>query len=386
MIDHHARHGAGLVQPADRRVLRIGAGIAARRHDHDHGRVGRPAQAEILQLSVAGGDQRRQQVGAQPRHQHLAFRVAEADIVLDQLRPLRRQHQPREEHAAEGRAAPRHLRQGRPDDPLHGLGLERLGEGRGGGIGAHAAGVRTGVAIADALVILRPDQGQGMAAVAEGEEGDLLADQAFLDQDRGARRAVDAAIQHVGDGGLGLLQRGGHHHALAGGEAVGLDHDRCALRPDIGHGLGTVGEAGPFGPRHAGGFGDLAGEALGALQPRRGGGGAEAADARLGAGIGQAQGQRRLGADHHEVHLLLLRQGELPGDVLGRHGQAFGDPRDPGVAGGHPEPGQQGGIQQLPGQGVLPPPAAHQQHLHRAISTSRPAPRERPGFVGRPGA
>ncbi len=35
----------------------------------------------------------------QAQHQHLAFRIAEADIVFDELRTLRRDHQPGEQHA-----------------------------------------------------------------------------------------------------------------------------------------------------------------------------------------------------------------------------------------------------------------------------------------------
>ena len=39
-----------------------------------------------------------------PQHQHLAFRIAEANIVFDQLRAILRDHQAGEQHALVGRA------------------------------------------------------------------------------------------------------------------------------------------------------------------------------------------------------------------------------------------------------------------------------------------
>ena len=53
-------------------------------------------------------------------------------------------------------------------------------------IGAHAAGVGAGVAVADALVVLRRAERQRGPAVAQTEEARLLAVQEFLDDDLGA--------------------------------------------------------------------------------------------------------------------------------------------------------------------------------------------------------
>ena len=104
-------------------------------------------------------------------------------------------------------------------------------------IGAHAAGVGSLVAVEGALVVLRADQRQRMLAVAQREEARLLADQEFLDHHRGAGGAEAVARQHVARRLDRLLDRLGHDDALAGGEPVGLDHDRRALRLDVGHGL-----------------------------------------------------------------------------------------------------------------------------------------------------
>ena len=64
-------------------------------------------------------------------------------------------------------------------------------------------------------------------AVAQREERGLLADEKFLDHDLGAGLAQAAAEHHV-DRGLGLGDRLGDDHALAGREPVGLDDDRRA--------------------------------------------------------------------------------------------------------------------------------------------------------------
>src|SRR6185312_7607680 len=55
----------GRIETLDRRALGVLARIAFRRHHHGQGRVAPPAQIEVLQLSVARGDQCRQQIRLQ---------------------------------------------------------------------------------------------------------------------------------------------------------------------------------------------------------------------------------------------------------------------------------------------------------------------------------
>jgi len=124
----------------------------------------------MRQLPVTGGEQRREDVGAQARQQRLALGVAQARVELDQLYPIRRVHQPREQDATERRAPPRHLGQRRTDD----AGQDRrfkLGRHAGPGRdGAHPAGVRAGVAVAHALVVPGRAERDRVRAVAEREE------------------------------------------------------------------------------------------------------------------------------------------------------------------------------------------------------------------------
>ena len=86
--DFHAFDLRGGVEAFDHRALGVIARIALRRHHHGERGVRIPAQIEILELPVARGEQRRHQIRHQPQHQHLAFRIAEADIVFDQLRAV----------------------------------------------------------------------------------------------------------------------------------------------------------------------------------------------------------------------------------------------------------------------------------------------------------
>ena len=222
----------GVIEPLDPRALAVVAGIALRRHHHRQRRLGIPAQIKILQLAVAGRKERRHDVGHHPQHQHLALGIAEADIVLEQFWALRRQHHAGIEHAAERRAALFHAGNRRQNDPRHDLVVDLGRDERRRRIGAHAAGVRTFVVVEHALVVLRRRQRDRGLAVAQCKKADLAARQKFLDHDLGARGA-ERALEHHGDGGLGLGQRLCHHDALAGGKPIGLDHDRRALRARV---------------------------------------------------------------------------------------------------------------------------------------------------------
>src|SRR6185437_16264979 len=100
--DHHRGIAARrLVEAANLRAPTRRAGIALRSEYDADRRLITPAQIEIAEHAVARGDECRQEIALEPRQQHLAFGVPEADIVFDELRPLARQHQPGIEHALE---------------------------------------------------------------------------------------------------------------------------------------------------------------------------------------------------------------------------------------------------------------------------------------------
>ncbi len=347
-----------------------------------------------------------QRLAPQPHHQHLAFRVAEAGIVLDQPRRAVLDHQPDIEHAGIGRAAARHLGHGRAHDFVQRARGDRVVHDRRGRIGAHAAGVGAGVAVAHALVVLRGAEGQAGRAVDQHEERRLLAGHHLLDHHLGAGRA-EAAAEHVVDGlqrlGFGLRQ----DHALAGGEAVGLDHDRRAVFAHVGLGGLGVGEVAVARGGRAHGVADLLGEGLRRLQPRGRRRGPEDREARVAQHVGYAGGQRRLGADDHQVDGVLA--GELGHRAAVEDVQvgAFGDLRDARVAGRDDQLVAFRILQRRPGQAVFAPAAAEDEDVHgprlrfmaRLIASARgqgkvsirgpragrpPAPRRRPAASAPP--
>ena len=157
-----------------------------------------------------------------------------------------------------------------------------------------------------------------------------------------------------------LVRVGGHEHALAGGEPVGLDHPRVRAGPSrkARAARDLVGpEGGVAGGRHAGGDEDLLHPGLGALQPGAVGARAEHHPPGGAQTVGEAVDERRLRADHVEVGVDRLRR---PGDALGHVGDA-------GVARRAHHLRRAG---QAVGQGVLAPAAARRRR--RALATVTP--------------
>ncbi len=146
----------------------------------------------------------RQRIILQAGHDDLAFGIAEADIVFDDAwAVLVVDHQADEEDAAIGAAILLHADDGGRDDLVHHALLHGCIEDGRGRVGAHAAGVGAGVAIADALVVLRACERHGGLAIAEGEEGGLLAVHELLDDEEAGGRA-ELAAEHGVDLGFGF--------------------------------------------------------------------------------------------------------------------------------------------------------------------------------------
>ncbi len=78
-----------------------------------------PVHPRLAQPPLGGGLHQVERLRPQPHHQHLAFRIAEAHVVLDQPRRAVRDHQPGIEHPLVGHAAPRHLCHRRAHDLGH---------------------------------------------------------------------------------------------------------------------------------------------------------------------------------------------------------------------------------------------------------------------------
>ena len=133
-----------------------------------------------------------------------------------------------------------------------------------------------------------------------------------------APAAPKLAAEHHVDRGFRLGDARRHHHALAGGEPVGLHHDRRTLRPHVGLGGRRRGEALIGRRRDIVGLAQVLGKALGTFEL----GSRPARAERLNAGGGQivddTGAQRRLGTDHHEVDAVANGRTRSP-----RHGRRY---------------------------------------------------------------
>ena len=183
MKDLNARNlGCGR-EASDRETVFVAAGIAAGTGDDACRGAGSPAQGRVGKAAVDAGLERVDKIAFEADQDGLSFRIAEAGVEFQHLRPARGHHKTAIEHAGEGSILRGHAVDGGLGDvvqnPLGHGGVEK----RIGGVDAHAAGVGAGVALADALVILRGNERRHVLAVAEAEKADLVALEELLDDD-----------------------------------------------------------------------------------------------------------------------------------------------------------------------------------------------------------
>ena len=216
------------------------------------------------------------------------------------------------------------------------------------------------------MVLRRGERNRGLA-VAEREERGFLALEKLLHHQLGAGLAQPAAEHHV-DRGLRLGDAFRHHHALAGGEPVGLDDDRRALRAHIVLRRRRRGEPLVGGGRDVVRPAQVLGEALGAFEA---GGGLARAE-RLDAGgreiIDDAGAERRLRPDHDQIDRMRLAERDhrrVVGDVE-RHDLALLG--DAGIAGRAIEPLGERARGDLPGERMLAPAGAEEEDVHECAT------------------
>ena len=204
-----------------------GARVVAGGDDHrDRGAVA-PLQRRLLRQR--SGRDRVQEPGQrrpQQREDDLGLGVAEPAVELDDLRAGRRQRQAGVEQAGERRAAGDEFRRDGCHDARDDLVDQTRRRPGQRCVGAHAAGVGPGVVVADPLEVLRGQQRHHRRAVHQAEQRHLRTVEVRLEQ---YRVPVVQQAHRVGARGVEVL---GDDHALAGGQAVVLDHvGRGEARP-----------------------------------------------------------------------------------------------------------------------------------------------------------
>ena len=236
-------------------------------------------------------------------------------------------------------------------------------------------------------MVARERQGDGIAAVAQGDQARLQPKEPLLDDDPGPitvlgripgrvrGRVPGRALGRlrgrvVGQGGDRAFRRSGRvadRHALAGRQTVRLDHDAVSGRGEprgIRDGRGRVRERRGPGHPDTGRRGDLVTERLARLDPGRGGGRPEDGEAGLDEGIRDADCQRPLGSDDDQLDSFAARNGDNGRGVKRVHARHAPNARfigDRVAAGRHDDLVHARLRRQLPGQGVFPATAAHDE-------------------------
>ena len=205
-------------------------------------------------------------------------------------------------------------------------------------------------------MVLRGGQVERAFAIGDDEEAGFLAGHELLDHEIG-RGGAELAAQHVARFGFGLLQRVEDRDALAGGEAVGLEHIGRGegFQEGLGGVLLALAEAAIGRRRHAVFHHALLGEGLGAFQLRSRLARPEHVEAARAQHIGDAGCQRGLRADDDEVGLDLQDELHHLADIGRADIEARADFVHAGIAGGAHDLVDQRRLGDFPGQGVFAP-------------------------------
>ena len=247
--------------------------------------------------------------GRQPGENGLGLRIAKPAVELqDVRRPVRRHHQAGIENPDVRRTPYGELVEGRlkdlTPDPLD----QPVARERHRAVGAHAAGVGPGVALAQPLVVLRGRQYQQPPAVGQRQHRQLLAREKRFDDDFAPRVAELVPREHRPRRVRCLGAGRAHDHPFAGGEPGRLDDEWLGVCGDVAERGGEVGEGAARRGGDAGGRHHFLGERLGGLDARGGGAGPEHRMPTLAQAVGEAEGEGRLRPDDREVDAVLLHR------------------------------------------------------------------------------
>ena len=291
--------------------------VILRRQHHGQRMAVTPLQLrELRQRARRRRMQHLRQRRLQQRQHRLRLRITETAVELDDRRAIRPPRQTRVQQTLERATPRRHLLRHRHahliDDALHAIRRQPIQRR----IRAHATGVRPLIVVEHALMVLRRLQRNHRLPVDQAEQAHLRAIQERLQQHRVTARQN---ILRMGDGRRTILR---HHHALARGQTIILDHpiraETINRRLDVGVGSARLNRL-RMGRLHARRSHHVLRERLRPLNPRRILVRPEHRETLRTNGIAHARNQRNLRADHHQLRINLLRQRRARGRIVDLH-------------------------------------------------------------------
>ena len=361
-----ARQAGGALQTLDDVALSHLVRVAGRGQNYAERRARIPLRVDAIERTAERRLAQQREIGLEAHEDRLGFRIAAAAIELQNVRcAVGGNHESGVQEAGVRHALGGQSADSRFDDLAHDAGVQRRGDYRRRRIGAHAAGVGSAITVVAALVILGAGERQAVRAVRHDDEARLLAGQELLDHHLAAG-LTELAGEHRLRRGARLLDGGGDHHALAGGQAARLDHQRRALAAQP-RGIEAVAREGRGARRrNAMASQEFLGKGLGALEPRGRLARSEALQSARGECVDRACHQRCLRPDDGELDLLGGCQLHEPRDVLRRdvHVAYLGFRRGARVAGSHQHVRDARGGGALPGERVLAATPADDQNFH----------------------
>ncbi len=321
------------------------------------GYPGEPASGGLIrELASRDRVQERSEIAVDQRHDRLAFGIAEADVILDQLGPVGGEHEPCIKHAVERCSGGRERFRSRPHDLVHRPLLELRGQHGCRRIGAHATGIRAGIPFADTLVILCGREHGRRFAIDQGEQAGFLAFEKFLDYQRAVAGRLDRGFRF----GSGRRDR----HSLSTGEPIGFDHHRNAEVSERSECIMHSIDADIICGRDRIGAAQVLCEPLGPLELGRCGAGPERCDASCAKSVGNTSNQRCFGPNDNEIDAPTSCQGDDAGAVARIDRDAFRPACDSRIARRRDQRIAARRLPKPPCEGILASARPQQQNIH----------------------
>ncbi len=339
-----------IVQATDRITHAHLTWITGGGENHADRGIGLPFQRSAGKSARRSAQQDFGEPAFHPVHEGLRLGIAQANVELQHLGPLRGHHQAGVKKSCEACCC-----DGRMNHGVHHV-LRLFGRQNAAiAVSAHTSGVRARVAIVNRLVVLRCFQGHYISTVAQNDEADFFTLEKFFDHQRGTKSS------HSSFGFRAFLR---NDDAFACRQAIRLDHDRIIELVQCRDGGLFVGGLQESGGRDADALHELLGVDLGSLQLRGLLSGSNNGAARRAEFVNDARDQRYFGTHDCKVGIHRSCRGKVV-----RCGHVRANLRGTGIAGGRKYLVAFSG--QPPSQGMLTAAASNNENFHGEKSVYR---------------